>query len=127
MSATTYLANKVLDHVLRATTYTAPAAVYAALFTTAPGVGGTGTEVSGNSYARVAATFSAAASGATSNSGTVTFPTPTGSWGTVTHFAIYDASTSGNMLAFGTLTASKSISSGDSVTFEAAALTATLT
>jgi hypothetical protein len=56
---------------------------------------------------------------AATNTSAVEFPTATGSWGTVTHTALYDASTSGNMLAVGQLTASKSVGTGDVFRFSA--------
>jgi hypothetical protein len=121
---TDYLENKILDHVLRNTAYTSPSAVYMALFTAAPndaytsGVP-TGTEVSGNNYARSAITFSAAASGAITNSGTVTFNTPSGSWGACSHFGIFDASTTGNLLYWGSLAQTETPLSGNAVTFPA--------
>lgn len=112
MSFSNYLENKVLLHVFGATAYTAPATLYVALFTSDPGETGSGTEVSGGSYARQTITFTVTANQA-SNTAAVEFPTATASWGTVTYAAIYDASTSGNMLAYGALTTSKTIASGD--------------
>lgn len=112
MSFSNYLENKVLLHVFGATSYTAPATLYVGLFTTDPGEGGTGTEVSGGSYARQTITFTVTNNQA-SNTAAVEFPTATASWGTVAYAAIYDASTSGNMLAYGALTTSKTIASGD--------------
>lgn len=100
-----------------------PATVYAALFTVAPGEAGGGTEVSGGSYARTAITFGAPSSNTIANSSAVNFPTASGSWGTVTDMAVMDASTSGNMLAYGPLAASKTVGSGDSVSFAIGALT----
>jgi len=69
--------------------------------------------LTGNGYARVAATFSAASSGTASSNAAVEFPAATGSWGTVSHFGIFDASTSGNLLIHGAFTASKVIATGD--------------
>ncbi len=113
-----YLEDKLLNHTFRNTAYTQAATVYAALFTAAPSDTGGGTEVSGGSYARTAITFGAPSpSGAIANSGAVTFPTATGSWGTVTHFGIFDASSAGNLLAWGALTASKTVGSGDTAEF----------
>lgn len=112
MSFSNYLENKVLLHVFGGTSYTAPATLYVALFTTDPGEAGTGTEVSGGSYARQSAAFTVTG-GAAENTSAIEFPTATGSWGTVTYVGIYDASTSGNLLASGALTTSKTISSGD--------------
>lgn len=133
-----YLENKILDHVLRATAYTAPATVYVGLLTAAPNDTGGGTEVSGNAYARVAITSGTAAwnntqgnttgastgtDGTIENAAAVTFPTPTpAGWGTVTHFAVYDAATAGNLLFYAALTTSKTINAGDAVSFAAGAL-----
>jgi len=64
--------------------------------------------------------------GQTSNNGAITFPSPTASWGTVTHFGIFDAASSGNLLFHGALTASKTINSGDAApSFQAAQLAVT--
>ena len=115
-SKTDYLENKILDHVLRNTAYTSPTTVYVGLFTAAPSDAGGGTEVSGNGYAREAVTFSAASGGATANSGLITFDTPSGSWGTVTHFGIFDALTTGNLLYWGALSQSELVNTGNVVT-----------
>jgi hypothetical protein len=64
-------------------------------------------------------TWDAAAARATENTGAVTYPEATAGWGTVTHFAIFDAITGGNFLAHGTLAASKTIGSGDNAEFAA--------
>lgn len=125
-SISDYLENKLLDHVLRNTTYTPPATVYAALYTAAPSDSGGGTEVSGGSYARKAITFGAAASGSISNSAIVDFGTASADWGTVTHAGILDASSGGNLLFWNALTASKSVISGDSFTFQIGQLVAAL-
>ena len=116
-SKSDYLENVVINHFLRNTSTAPTANVYAALYTSAPTDAGGGTEVSGGSYARVAITFSAASGGATSNSGAVTFPTATGSWGTVVAFGVFDASSGGNLLYWGNLTANKTIASGDIASF----------
>jgi hypothetical protein len=120
-----YSENLIVNGLLRATNITAPVTVYVALFTAVSDAeAGTGTEVSGGSYARTAVTFGAPSNGATSNSGVVTFPTPSGSWGTVTHWALFDASTSGNALtAIKALTTSQTIASGNPVTIAIGALT----
>ncbi len=115
-AASDYLENKVLDHFLGTASTSAPATVYLALFTTDPTDAGSGTEVStsGTNYARQSIAFSSAASGTTSNSADVEFSQATGSgFGTVTHFGIFDASTAGNLLFHGALTASKTIAAGD--------------
>lgn len=121
-----YLENAVINAVLRNTSYTSPAAVYVGLYTSDPGEGNTGTEVSGGSYARTAVTFGAPSNGVSTNSASVTFPTATGTWGTVTHIGILDATTSGNLLYFTPLDASKSIASGDVFTISTGNLSVTM-
>lgn len=108
-----YAENKVLDAITGNTTFTTPSAVYIGLSTASMNDDDSGTELSGNGYARKAVTFSAAASGTTSNSAAIEFAAATGSWGTVSHWALYDALTGGNQLANGSFTASKTIGDGD--------------
>lgn len=107
-----YLENKILLHVLSNTAYTSPAAVYLGLHTADPTDAGTGTEVSGGSYARQS--FASTISGnAASNTSAIEFPTATATWGTVGWVAVWDNLTGGNLLFHGALTASKTIASGD--------------
>jgi hypothetical protein len=108
-----YLENAIINATLRNTTYTSVATVYVSLWTSDPTDAGSGTEVSGGSYARTAVTFGAPSNGVTTNSADVTFPTATGTWGTVGWIGINDASTGGNLLYHTALDASKSITSGD--------------
>ena len=89
-----------------------PTAWHLGLFTAAPGEAGGGTELSGSGYARQAITFTVSGNTA-SNNAAIEFPTASGSWGTITHVAVFDASTSGNMIAYASLTASKTIDTGD--------------
>jgi hypothetical protein len=144
-----FLENKVLDFLFRgqalgitgasAAAGTGPTSVYLALLTAAPSDTGGGTEVTGGSYARAtvasslanwagtqaaaSTTASSGATGTTSNNGTITFPAPTATWGTITHFGIYDATTTGNLLFWGALTTSKTVNNGDAApSFAAAAL-----
>jgi len=112
MSFTNFLETEILDHVFAGAAYSAPSQHYLALFTGAPGETGGGTEVSGGGYTRKAVNFTT--SGATtSNNAAVEFPTATGNYGTVTHVAVFDAASSGNMMAYATLSASKTIETGD--------------
>lgn len=128
MTMNDFLENKIIDHVLRNTAYTPPATVYVGLLTAAPGENSAGTEVTGGAYARQAATFAApgavgtGTAGATSNTAQINFPAATANWGTVTHFALYDAASAGNMLFYGTLGASKAIDNGDTASFAAGEL-----
>ncbi len=108
-----YLENALINVTLRATTYTAPATVYVSLWTSDPTDAGSGTEVSGGSYARTAVTFGAPSNGVTTNNADVTFPTATSSWGVVGWIGLNDASTSGNLLYHSPLDSSKTVDSGD--------------
>jgi hypothetical protein len=116
MSFTNYLETEILDHVFAGAAYSAPGTHYLALFTAvSDGEAGSVTEVStsGTAYARVAVSFSTSGD-TTSNSGAVEYATATGGgFGTVTHVGVYDASTSGNLMCYATLTASKAIAAGD--------------
>lgn len=112
MSFSNYMENKVLGHVFGGTAYTAPGTLYLALFTTNPAEDGSGTEVSGTAYARQTIAFTVTNNTA-SNTSAVEFPTAGGSWGTVSHVGVYDASTAGNLLAYAALSASKAIDTAD--------------
>lgn len=147
------LENLLVDHIFRATSFTMPSNIYIALLTTncvasdtgttlTSGTGGTGVEVTGGSYARQAynpssssnwtatqggvSGASSGTSGNTQNNTAITFPTATAGWGTVVAVAILDAVTNGNLLFFGSLTASKTINSGDVFQFAANALVVNL-
>ena len=108
-----FLENALINATLRNTTYTSVATVYVSLWTSDPTDAGSGTEVSGGSYARTAVTFGAPSNGASLNSADVTFPTATASWGTVGWIGINDAETSGNLLYHTALDTAKAIDSGD--------------
>lgn len=131
-SFTDYTENKVLDHIFGNTAYSAPATLYVGLSTTTiTDAGGSITEPSSGAYARVAVTnngtnWPSASGGAKSNGTAITFPTATGSWGTVVDFFISDASSGGNVLAYGTLTASKSVAVDDVAVFAIGAMQFTL-
>jgi hypothetical protein len=109
----TYLEDALINATLRNTSYTSPATVYVGLFTSDPTDAGSGTEVSGGSYARTAVTFGAPSNGVATNSAAVEFPQATGSWGTVGWIGIHDAATSGNLLYHTALDVSKVIDTGD--------------
>jgi hypothetical protein len=113
MSFTNFLETEILDHVFAGAAYTAPTTKYLALFTAiADGETGSVTELSGSAYARQSVAFTTSGN-TTSNNAAVEFPTATGSWGTVTHVGVYDASSSGNLMAYATLSSSKAIATGD--------------
>lgn len=115
-----YLEGEIVKHLFRTGSWTKPSALYFGLFTAAPSDSGGGTEVTGGSYARAQldpldANWSApaAGNGLTDNLGAITFPAPTANWGLVTHVAVFDAPSGGNLLLHGPLTASKTINLGD--------------
>ncbi len=108
-----YLENALVNATLRATTFTSPSVVYVGLYTADPTDAGTGTEVSGGSYARQSVTFGAPSNGVSTNSAAVEFPQCTSTWGTVSHIGILDASTSGNLYYHTALDSSKTIETGD--------------
>lgn len=128
---TNYLEDAIVGHLFRGAAFTAPTTLYIALFTATPGEAGGGTEVTGGSYARVSVAnasaqwaATAAGNGTTSNVNAITFPAPTANWGSVTHWAIMDAASVGNMLAYAALTTAKTINNGDAApSFAAGALT----
>jgi len=144
-AASNYLEDKLLDHTLRQTAgdYNPPSTVYVALFadngTNDAGdalESGTNAsastanwgyfEINNGSYARQSVTFAAAGTtttGTIETNATVSFPVATANYDTagstgqvVTHIAIMDASTGGNVLFYGALTTSKTVSSGDQFT-----------
>lgn len=125
MSASDYLEAKVLDHVLRNTAYTPPTTVYMSLHTENPDEDGSGTELSGNGYSRQAITFAAASNGEIANSAAVEFTASGGNWDEATHYGIYDASTSGNLLFYGELSSPKTVEDNDTLTFDIGDITVT--
>lgn len=136
-----YLENKLIDHIFRTGAFTKPTVLAIALFTAAPDDTGGGTEVAGGSYARQSLNpldanwtatqggtsgASSGTTGLTDNASQINFPVATGSWGTVTHVGIVDATSGGNLLFYGALTASKTVASGDTFRFNVGDLDITL-
>lgn len=115
MPTSNYLRGKLIDTSLRGVTYAAPVTVYASLHTADPTVSALpGSEVVGTWYARQASAFSAqVTAGETSNTAAVTYNAVTDGAVSVTHFAVWDSLTLGNMLYFGTLSAAKTFSITD--------------
>ena len=113
MSFSNYLETEILDHVFAGAAYTAPGTKYLALFTAvADGEAGSVTEVSGGGYARQSVAFTTSGN-TTSNNAAVEYPTATANYGTVTHVGVYDASSSGNLMAYAALSSNKTIETGD--------------
>ena len=127
-AASNYLEDAVLDHVLGNTQYSPAANLYLGLWTADDGLeaGTLTSEVSGGSYAREIITFDASSGGTADSASTVTFTTATANWGTITHVAIMDAASGGNVLFHGAVTTSKTIETGDTFQVSAGNLTITL-
>jgi hypothetical protein len=136
-AASNFLENKLLDHTLRygSAPYTGASTLYLALFNNTSGNAATNLEAgtltdevttSSSAYSRKAVTFAAASSGSSASSATVTFDTATASWGSITHIAVMDASTSGNVLFYGAVTTAKTIDTGDTFQVSSGNLTIAL-
>lgn len=131
----TYWANKLLDLVLGAVAFSAPASIFTALYTVAPTAGGGGTEATGTGYARVTQTnnatnWPAAAGGVKANGTAITFATAGGNWSASANMVaagLLDALTLGNLLYFGDLTVPKPVLNGDMASFAASAISITET
>lgn len=140
--ASNYLENKLIDHLFRAGSFAKPTGLYVGLLTSAPSDAGGGTEFTGGAYARAnlapsdtnwSATqggtsgASSGVTGITQNAVAITFPVPTASWGTATHYGIYDALSGGNLLVFGALAAQRTVVLGDPApAFDIGALSVTV-
>lgn len=120
-----YFENQIIDHMLRAQSFTPPATIYVALFTAVTGLEANSptAEVSGGAYARQTIALTAASGGASDNNADITFPEATADWGTLTHLAIVDHATNSNwgtdvnVLMWAPLTASKTVNTGDTFKF----------
>ena len=128
MSMTNYAEDLVLDWLLTNAAATRPTAWYIGLFTAAPSDTGGGTEVSGSGYARQAVTFTVSGTSPTqaANNAVIDYPTATGSWGTISHAAVFDAVSAGNMLWWGALTSGVAISTNDIFRWASGAFVLTL-
>lgn len=115
-----FLANELLDHAFRNSSWTPPATVYAQAHSGDPGAAGTANVAE---TTRQAIAFSAAASGSISNSSTPEF-TLTGTR-TVSHVSYWTAASGGNFLASVAASASKSGTSGDIIRVNTAAISFT--
>ena len=117
-----YWENEILDHLFGKGSYTPPT-IYVGLSTADPGDDGAGlSEPTGNGYARAqtdAGDWDSASAGSLANANAISFNEATGDWGTVTHFALFDAVSGGNLLAHGSLSQSRAITSGDTARFGA--------
>jgi hypothetical protein len=114
MAFTVTAMNSVLNKIFRNTDFTPATTLYLSLHTANPTDSGT-SEVTGGSYARQTVAFDAAATSHTQNTGAVSFTNMPAT--TVTHFAIFSAVSSGTLWVYGALSASKTTTAGDTLTF----------
>jgi len=128
---TNYLEDKIWNHVFGSTTYTKPTNWYVGLLTATPSDSAAGTEVSGGSYARQVCAFTITGTGTAEakNTSAITFPTATADWGIIGWVGIYDALTSGNLVAYQNLQKSdfststtKTVNDGDIFKFNASTI-----
>jgi hypothetical protein len=126
MPFTSYIDNKLIDHLLGSGTYTKPASLYVALYVGDPAGGGTEISTSGTAYARQSGSFSVSGGTAT-NSASIEYSAATSAWGTINYVAIFDASTGGNMLVSAALSSAKTIGTGDVLRIPTGQLSVTLT
>lgn len=128
-SFSNYWENEILDHLFGKGAYPPPT-IYVALSSADPGESGSGlSEPGGNGYVRVATSpsdWSAADGGLLDNADAIEFGAAAGDWGTMTHFALFDADAGGNLLACGALSQSRTVHAGDTVQFAAGDLEVTL-
>jgi len=129
MSFSDYAEGKVLDHVFSlAAAYPRPT-LYLGVSTTDPtDAGSSATEPAGGAYARIATTASdwQRTGSVVDNTSQLSFPEATASWGTLTHFVMYDAATGGNVIAHTELTSAKAIASNETLRFPVGNITFTL-
>jgi hypothetical protein len=137
-AASNYTEDRTLDFWLKANSQstTSPSTVYLALFNSDPSTGSTlenleaGTltdECGGGAYARLAASFGTITNGSVSTDANVTFATASdANWGTITHVAVMDALTSGNVLFYGALDTAREILQDDTFQITSGSLTVTL-
>lgn len=126
-----YLANALLNHIFGKATYTPPTNIYVELSTTAPTDAGTNvTPPSGGGYARkqtAPSDWNMAAGRIIDNANAIEFAEASASWGTLSHFALFDAATGGNFLGWGALATPKAVDSGDTARFAAGDLDVSFT
>ena len=119
-NASNFLRSQIGAEFLNLGSATLPTELHIALFTDSVAADGTGTEVTGGSYALKsisASSFTDDGVGGFTLNTSLEFTAASGSWGTVVSMGIYDASTGGNLIVFDDLAASKTITTGDAFRF----------
>lgn len=121
-SMSDYLENAIADAVANGTTFTALSTLYVKLHTGSPGEAGTGNAATETT--RKAVTFGAASGGVSTSDNSqqwTSYPAAE----TVSHVSLWDASTNGNCIFTGALTASRTMAIGDTLDIATGAITVT--
>ena len=112
------------------TSMTAPTATFVQLYSQDPTDAGSAT---GALYSRVTVASGAGSwtrgtggAGTITNASAIIITSSATATASATHFAVFDASATGNLLFYGALSTNKTIASGDEVKFNASALTLTV-
>ena len=126
MAISNYLENKILEATLKGISYASPSVVYVCLYVSNPTDSDIGEEVSGAGYARQSVEFDNASDGSITNSSTVRFPIAEDAWGTINYIGIRDSLNGGNLLYYGMLSSSQSISLNNQLVINPGQLTITL-
>ena len=121
LSAT--LRDEILDHILGTAANTAPSNVYVALYSSDPTDVDSGTELSGNGYARELVTFDASVAGVSSTDVNAEFGPATADWGSVTHVAVHSSISGSDLIFFGPLATARTVLEDDILRFSAGNLT----
>ena len=116
--------NQLLDALVGTSAYSVTTPIKLALMTANGSDSAAGTEVTGGSYARQTIAFDAASSGSIDNNAAISFTGMPAC--TVVGIEIYDSAGSAKRLAYGPLTASRTVTAGDTVQFASGAITLSL-
>lgn len=126
MDMSTYLKNKIINHVLKSISYVAPTTVYVALYSTDPTDGDIGTELTGNGYSRISFSIGTPTDGVATTTADIVSPIATANWTAITHIGIRDHATTGNLLFHKALTTSVTVLSGNNLRIPSGSLTVTV-
>lgn len=123
-----YMEDAITAWINGTTFPSAPTNTYVQLYSQDPTDAGsaTGALYTRVTYAASGWTRGTGGAGTLSNTNAITMQSSAGSAATASHFAVFDAATSGNLLFYGALSASKTIAIGDEVKFNALQLTLTV-
>lgn len=134
MSAFSNYSEDQITGWIAGTNMTAPTATFVQLYNGDPldtGAGGTAIVIATAARLSVASgsgswTRGTVGAGTITNASAFTITSSATATASATHFTVWDASASGNLLFYGALTTSKTIASGDEVKFNASSLTLTI-